>query len=325
MTTRRFDGTTSPRGRASTIAAGALAMLLGAVGSAGAHGEQIETGGGGGPIKLTPAQQAAIGVETAAADLRDIDSVLFLNALVAPEPSRRALVTARIEGRVERLLVNLGDRVTRDQKLAIVQSRQVGEPPPTVAVTAPIAGVVDQPLVALGEAIEPNKPLFQIMDLSQVIVQAEAYEEDVGKIALGQNVRIHAFAYPDETFEGKVSFLGQQLDAERRTLALWITVPNPRGRLKPGMFAKVALVLKRVEGVLSVPLAAVLEGGGERFVFVKDGDTFRRVDVSTGAADDRFVEVTDGLVPGDAVVTQGAREVYTASLTGGSARGEGKD
>jgi membrane fusion protein, heavy metal efflux system len=284
---------------------------------AAAHGEQIKTGGGGGPVKLTAPQREAIGVETVPADLRDIDTVLLLNATVAPNPNRHVFVSTRIEGRVEKILVNLGDRVTQGQNLAVIQSRQVGEPPPTVTVTAPIAGVIDDRLVALGEAVEPNKPLFHIADLSEVIVEGDAYEEDVAKIALGQQARIHALAFPEETFSGTVSFLGQQLDPEKRTLSVWIRVTNPESRLKGGMFAKVVLILKRNKGVLSVPLQAVLEAGGEKFVFVERGDTFDRVDVRTGAADDRFIEITDGLVPGDVVLTQGTREVYTMWLTGG--------
>ncbi len=284
---------------------------------AGAHGEQITTGGGGGPVTLTEAQRAAIGLETDAADLRDIDTVLLLNAAVTYDPNRHVFVSTRIEGRVEQILANLGDRVARDQKLVVIQSRQIGDPPPTVTVMAPIAGVVDDRLVAVGEAVEPNKTLLHIADLSQVIVLAETYEEDIGKVALGQEARVHVFAYPAASFTGSVTFLGQQLDPEKRTLPVWITVANPDGRLKPGMFAKAALVLKRNTGVLTVPLQAVLESGGEHFVFVQSGDTFNRADVRLGAADDRFVEITEGLVPGDQVVTQGSREVYTTWLTGG--------
>jgi multidrug efflux pump subunit AcrA (membrane-fusion protein) len=296
-----------------------VAALLGWARLAGAHGEQLATGkGGGGPVTLTADQREAIGLETVAADFRDIDTVLPLNAFVAHDPNRHVFVSTRIDGKVESILVNVGDRVSRGQKLAVIQSRQIGEPPPTITVTSPIAGVVDDRLVAPGEAIEPNKALFHIADLSQVIVVADAYEEDVRKIALGQDVRVHALAYPGEPFTGTVSFLGQQLDPEKRTLPVWITVANPDSRLKPGMSAKAVLVLKRSGGVLSVPAEALVDAGGERFVFVDGGGKLTRVDVRTGAADDRFVEILDGLVPGDLVVTQGTREVYATWLTGGA-------
>lgn len=318
---RATIGTSSQRRRTWPYAVLALVTaLLGSARLARAHGEQIATGGGGGgPVTLTAEQREAIGLQTVAADFHDIDTVLPLNAFVAHDPNRHVFVSTRIEGKVETILVNVGDRVTRDQKLAVIQSRQIGNPPPTIAITAPIAGVVDERLVAPGEAVEPNKPLFHIADLSQVIVLAEAYEEDVGKIALGQEARIHAFAYPGESFTGTLSFLGQQLDPEKRTLPVWITVANPDSRLKPGMSATAVVVLKRSSGSLSVPADALVDAGGERFVFVDSGGTLTRADVRTGATDDRFVEILDGLVPGDLVVTQGTRQVYTTWLTGGTA------
>lgn len=299
-----------------------LGVVLGSVvrpALAGAHGEEVATGGGGGgPVTLTSEQRTTIGLATVAAEPRDIDRVLALNAFVAHDPDRHVFVNTRVDGRVEQIFVTLGERVERGQKLAVIQSRLLGNPPPSVTVASPIAGVVDDRLVALGETVEPNKTLFHVADLSEVIVQAEAYEEDIGMVALGLEARIRVFAYPEKTFSGRVTFLGQQLDPEKRTLAVWIRVANPDGRLKPGMFAKAALVIERRASVLAVPVEAILEAGGERFVFVESGDTITRVDVHAGAKDDRFVEISGGLVPGDRVVTTGIREVYTVWLTGGA-------
>ena len=83
------------------------------------------------------------------------------------------------------------------------------------------------------------------------------------------------------------------------------------------MFARAAVVLARNEGVLAVPKEAILEAKGEKFVLAQTGDTFNRVDVKTGVEDDSFVEIQEGLVPEDVVVTVGKREVYTTWLTGG--------
>ena len=69
----------------------------------------------------------------------------------------------------------------------------------------------------------------------------------------------------------------------------------------------------------------MMEEGGEKFVFVQTGDTFDRADVQTGAEDDRFVEIKDGLVPDDLVVTDGKRELYTSWLTGGKKPAADKD
>jgi len=283
-----------------------------------AHGTAIDTGGGsgGGPVKLTREQQAAIGLKTVRAQGRSIDTVLLLNGKVMLDPDRHAHVSTRIEGRVEKLYAGVGDKVEKGQKLVDIQSRQIGEPPPTVTITAIVSGVINERDVTLGESVDPNKELFHIIDLSEVIVEADVYEEDVGKVKPGQAARIRALGYPDDAFEGKIKFIGAQLDGEKRTLPIWISVKNPDWKLRPEMFAKIAVVLNKNEDVLAVPKDTLMEEGGEKFVFVQTGDTFNRADVQTGAQDDRFVEIKDGLVPDDMVVTDGKREVYTQSLMG---------
>ena len=257
--------------------------------------------------------------------LRNIENVLVLNGKAQLDPNLHAHVTSRIEGRIEKLYASLGDKVEKGQKLAEIQSRQIGNPPPIVAVEAPVSGVINDRGVTLGESVDPSKELFHVIDLSQIVVQAEVYEEDVGKVKLGQDARVRALGYPNDSFEGKTTFVGLELDPDKRTLPVWVTVRNPDGKLRPEMFAKVAIILAHNEGVLTVPKEALMEAGGETFVFVQTGDTFNRVDVRTGAEDDRFVEIQDGLVPDDQVVTDGKREVYTSWLTGGKEPAADKD
>lgn len=290
------------------------------------HGTQIGGGGeGGGPVMLSKIQQASIGLQTAKADFGSIDTILLLNGSVKIDPDRHAHVTTRISGRVEQLLARVGDRVEKGQKLAVIQSRQLGEPPPTVDVTAPVSGVVNDRPVTLGDSVEPNTELFHIVDLSKVIVIAQVYEEDVAKVKLEQIGRITALSYPTNEFTGKVTFVGLELDPDTRTLPVWLTVDNPDGKLRADMFVKAAVLLAKNSDVLTVPKSAVMSDGGEKFVFVRTGDTFNRVDIQLGAEDDRYLEVKDGLVPGDEVVIQGQRELFTAWLTGGKKPAADKD
>lgn len=290
------------------------------------HGKEIATGGGsGGPVTLTKLQQASIGLKTDAADFRTVNVILRLNGSVTLDPDRRAHVTTRISGRVEKLFASIGTRVEKGQKLALVQSRQLGDPPPEIEVTAPVSGVVNARGISVGDAVEPNTELFDLVDLSKVIVLAQAYEEDVGKVKVGQTARIAALSYPDLELTGTVTFLGLELDSATRTLPVWVAVDNPEGKLRVGMFTKANLLLSENAGLLTVPVEAILEEGGEKFVFVQTGDTFKRQDVQTGVADERFIEIKDGLVPGDAVVISGQREIFTQSLTGGAKPDDDKD
>ena len=306
----------------------ALLIDLGAAADAFAHGESIEVGGGGarGPVSLSAAQQQALGLQTAQAEARPMASLLKLNGEVRLLPDRQAAVNLRISGQVKELSANVGDTVRAGQRLALVQSRLVGDPPPTVPITAPIDGVVDERKVVLGEAVEPNTELFHLSDRSQMAVVAKVYEEDLGKVKPGQEARGRLLAYPDQVLAGKVTLIEPNLDPASRTVKVWVRLANPQGLLKPNMFANVSVVLRSDEAVLTVPNSAIIEAQGEKFVFVRDGDTFSRAEVAIGASDDQYSEITDGLVPGDAVVTQGNRQIYTLWLTGGSqAKAKAKD
>lgn len=290
------------------------------------HSGQITVGGGSsGPVTLTKVQEASIGLKVVSADSRTVNTILQLSGAVTLDPDRRAHVTTRISGRVEELYVSLGSPVEKGQKLALVQSRQLGDPPPEIVVTAPVSGVVNARSVSVGDAVEPTTELFDIVDLSKVIVLAQVYEEDVGKVKVGQTARIVALSYPGLEVTGTVTFLGLELDPATRTLPVWVTVDNPDGKLRVGMFTKATLLLTEHPDLLTVSKEAILEEGGEKFVFVQTGDTFDRVDVQTGVADDRFIEIKDGLVPGDSVVTAGQRELYTQWLTGGAKPAADKD
>lgn len=284
-----------------------------------AHGGKIDVGGGAkGPVKLTGAQQKAISLQTVAADFRPLDELLTLNGEVRLLPGRQAEVSTRISGQIKQLHATLGDTVKAGQRLAQVQSRLVGDPPPSVEIVAPMNGVIDAVEVSLGQSVDPTTVLYRISDRSQVNVVARVYEEDLGKVKVGQEARVHVLSYPDRLFSGKVTLVGPNLDPQSRTVEVWITLANTDGLLKPNLFARASIVLKQNAAALAVPIAAILEAGGEKFVFVRQKDEYERVDITTGASDDQYTEVSDGLVPGDEVVTQGNRQVYTVWLTGGA-------
>ena len=303
----------------SRIRTAALALGIFCVGQAFAHGGEIEVGTGAkGPVHLTDVQQKSLGLKLAAATERSLSDLLYLNGEVHPLPGRQAEASTRISGRVTQLFTNLGARVKAGQRLARVQSRLVGDPPPSVDVSAPMSGVVDTVGVAVGQSVEPTTVMFHIQDDSEVNIVARVYEEDLGKIKLGQTASVRLLSYPDKLFPGQVSLVGPTLDPLSRTVEVWVKLPNPDGLLKPNLFARVGVVLKHNAAALAIPTAAIIEANGEKFVFVKQKNVFARVEIAIGASDDQYTEVTDGLVPGDEVVTQGNRQVYTVWLTGGT-------
>lgn len=292
-----------------------------------AHGEAIEINEGTPmqTVHLTPEQTQMLDLKVLAATSRPMALLLSLNGQIQLLPNAQADVSIRISGAVTAINANLGDKVSKNQVLATVQSRLIGDPPPSVAVKAPIEGIIDARNVNLGQAVEPNTVLFHLSNREQLLVVAQVYEEDLGKIKVGQEVRIHALSYPQQIFSGKVILIEPNLNALTRTVNVQISLENQDNLLKPGMFVRANLVLSYSKAALTVPNNSILEADNVSFVFVRKHDSYERIIVKTGASDDNYTEITSGLMLGDEVVTQGNRELYTISLSGGSSASEHED
>lgn len=303
-----------------------LPCLLMSNSSLFAHGEEIKLKGGPkGPVVLSAEQEQMLQLKVARARNYPLAELLSLNGQIELLPNAQADVGVRISGSVVALDANLGDNVKVGQRLATVQSRLIGNPPPTVAVTAPIAGIIDERNITLGQAVEPNTVLFHISNRDLLLVIAKVYEEDLGKVKLGQETNIHVLSYPQKVFSGKVTLIEPNLDVVTRTVNVQISLNNKEGLLKPGMFVRSNLILSKNDNALAIPNAALLEANGEKFVFVRHEHTYKRIEVEAGASDDEYTEITSGLSSGDEVVTQGNRQLYTLWLSGGHSESSEED
>ncbi len=184
----------------------------------------------------------------------------------------------------------------------------------TLHIHAPIAGTIVERHVVLGQNIEPEKPLFKILDDSVMIVEGDAFEDTLPILKLGQPVRVRVPAYPEQVFEGRITFIGPTVDPQKRTVPVWILLRNHDGMLKQNLFADLSVVVGENGGRLAIPLDALISAEGEDFVFVEQDGVFVQRDLVLGARDDRYVEVKKGLEAGDQVVTDGRRQLYTKYL-----------
>ena len=185
-------------------------------------------------------------------------------------------------------------------------------------VRSPASGQVTEQRVALGATVEKHDPLFSIVDTDTVWVQGDAYEDTLAQIRIGGDVRIRLTVYPRTIFTGKVARISNILEEDRRSMPFWVEVQNRDHKLKPGMFAELAVVTQKKTDVLSVPLTAVLEEGVGRFVFVEEGEEYHKHEIMVGAKDDQYIEVRDGVLRGDVVVVQGNYQLMTASTQSSS-------
>ncbi|HWM88995.1 MAG TPA: efflux RND transporter periplasmic adaptor subunit [Kofleriaceae bacterium] len=180
---------------------------------------------------------------------------------------------------------------------------KTGQPLRAVPIRSPVTGHVVEKTALQGQAVEAGSPLFQIADLSVVWVQADIYEYEMGRIAVGQPASIDFSAYPGERFEGKVTFISPSLDPASRTLRVRIELGNRDLRLKTGMYGTVHLHLPAQEALL-VPADAVVDSGARQYLFVAlPGGAFEPRQVELGARSGRVVQVIRGVKEGETVVT----------------------
>ena len=186
----------------------------------------------------------------------------------------------------------------------------------SLPIRAPIDGSVVRFDGALGRVMRPNETLLEIHDPRHAWVRGYLTERDFGRLAgSGEALaaRVRFVAAPERVFAGRVVRSGNVLDADDRTLSVWVELDAPEDLvLQHNMLARISLPLTASAPELAVPLPAIVEQGTQSHVFVRRADgVFVRRHVERGRSDDQHVAITAGLEPGDVVVVAGAAELQT--------------
>lgn len=185
-------------------------------------------------------------------------------------------------------------------------------------ITAPADGVLAARYVEPGGMVGAGSPLFQLVDLSTVVVEAGVAEAAINAVRPGVAVTVSVPAL-NRTFTGEVESVSPQMDLQTRSYRVRVTLPNPEGVLKGGMFAEVIIPLAEQTGVL-VPVNALVETGSEPHVYVVKDGVAHRTPVTVVSRSDEQVLV-EGIAEGDQVVVAGQNRLYDGApvrLGGGS-------
>lgn len=279
-------------------------------------------------VALTPAQVKNLGLQTAEATEEGFEQTLFALGRIEAIPNKQAVVSSRIAGRVASLAVNPGDEVKAGQAVIRIESRQAGDPPPTITLNAPMDGTVCELDVRPGDPVEPEKRLMDIADLREVMAVAKVFEHQAGELKPGQKARIRVPAFPDKIFTGELQRVGTAVDREAGAIDAIFRIENTDLLLRPGMRAEFSIVTDARKNVLSVPREAVLGDHGSHFVYVKDYEVpnvFVKTPVRPGGMNDARAEITGGLMPGDEVVTKGNFALQYSGGGGGASLKEAMD
>jgi RND family efflux transporter MFP subunit len=180
------------------------------------------------------------------------------------------------------------------------------------SIRAPASGAIAERLVQRGEFIRANTQVATIVQLTPLKLQTAVQEKFANVIRRNLLVQFRVEPFPDEMFEGRVSNISPSVNQQTRTFPVEILVSNPTGRLKPGFFAKGAILTQRDENVLAVPLEAIstLAGVSSVFVIQEDG-TIRQQNVALGVQEGDFFEITDGLRGDEVLASSNLNEITT--------------
>lgn len=190
--------------------------------------------------------------------------------------------------------------ISEEQIKALAKS---GETKRTLTFRSPVAGIVTEKKALQGMRFMPGEALYQVADLSAIWVVADVFEQDIGLVKSGAKATVRINAYPDKIFSGAITYVYPTLNAETRTVPVRVEVVNAGQLLKPGMFAQVELPVAGKGSVVTVPVSAVIDSGTRRIVLIQAGEgRFEPREVKLGARSDNYVEVTEGVKDGEAVV-----------------------
>ncbi len=180
-----------------------------------------------------------------------------------------------------------------------------------VRIASPVNGVITTRDANAGMNVEPSSTLFTVVDLSSVWVTGDLYERDFSSVHVGSRAIVTTTAYPNQKWEGKVSYIDPQVKAETRTAQVRVEVPNPKGELRLGMYAEMQMAdtMRSGSGTVTIPRSAVQVVSDRSVVYVvnpQERGRFIEREVRLGDASGEDVQVLSGVHAGDVVVSKGS-------------------
>ena len=171
-------------------------------------------------------------------------------------------------------------------------------------IRSPFSGIITERLVEVGNLVNANDVVFRTADLDPLLARIHVPEKDIAQVRPGQSVRINVEG-SDQTHTGRVALISPIVDPESGTVKVTVEIRDRSGRLRPGMFSTVNLVIAIQENVLQVEKKAlVAEAEGSYAFLFQDGTAEKRL-LEIGIAEGDYVEVLSGLSDGDSIITVG--------------------
>ena len=188
-----------------------------------------------------------------------------------------------------------------------VEGQRAHEEAHLIEVRSPVAGTIIERTVSTGAVVTPSDSLYVISDLRSLWVIAQVPEQHLSLLRSGLTVEVSVRAYPDKTFPARITYIGDALDPETRTVEVRCELNNPGRQLKTEMFATLTIHTGGSREAVVAPHEALQNVDGEEVLFVSEGEySFRARRVRVGRHSGSVVEIVSGLQAGEKVAVAGA-------------------
>ncbi len=257
-------------------------------------------------------KQTAHPVSVAEVSRQDLAEFLFYSGDI--EAKDEATVYSRVTGKLVENKVQEGDVVKKDQILALVDRDEIGYEFELAPVASPIEGVIGRTYLDKGANLTLVTPVALVVDINEVWVKIDVTEKDLPKVVKDLTAQVEVDAYPAEVFRGRVQKVSPMVDLDTRTAPAWINIANLKHRLKPGMFARLRLMVGEHKDVALIMREAIIEEDSQRYVFVVEDNRAYKRKVELGLASEGKYELLSGLRPGEKAIVMGPADLKDGDL-----------
>ena len=241
----------------------------------------------------------------------DYDETLNLSGTMMAE--NQTEVPAKVPGKIIRYLFEEGDWVDKGQNVVSIDRDEIGVEFKEAVLESPISGWLTKRYFDTGTHVAPGMPLFQIADYHQVKLVVQVPEAEISRVKKGAAARISIDAWPDQTFTGRVSRLSPTVDQLSRTTKAEIAISNAGLKIRPGMYARTSINIKRHMKGIVIPTTAIIERETGTMVFVAENGLASTRQISVELDMGETSSIRSGLSFGDKLIVAGQHSVAQGS------------
>ncbi len=281
------------------------------------HGHGEGRGGHGKRIVLDAESFRNAGISLDTVKARVIRKSLPLGGLVQPNQDKVAKMMPRFAGVVKEVRAHLGNKVSKGQVLAVIESNESLAP---YSLVSQVAGTVIQKDVTPGQVVSEKDVLYTVADLGTVWIDLSVHREDFSRLKVGQEVLVR-MDKDSPPVGSRLSYLSPIGSENTQAMLARIEVPNPHGVWRPGLYVDGQVTLEMEEVPMAVSEDAIQTLDGKEVVFVREDDAFEAREVELGVRDGEWAQLLSGAAPGE-VYCAGNSFVLKAELGKGEAKHE---